>query len=186
MRMFILAALLPWLVVFNGAQGAPRRQNLQQDGDAYLNWTPDMIRATARLMQLQNRLPEDDTRALVAEGEAAGQTVGLVEIDPREGSGVIPNDWQAFLQPKRQPSVDGRAKIGVNSPSLRDAKALIVWPAPMSAGRSTSQSIPRTPRHTRREAPSTSLSSRAQTDRPVDRVRCAADRKQGSAQTPRT
>ena len=52
--------------------------------------TPEVIRATARLAQVRNWLSVEETLALVAEAEAAGDTVILVEIDPREGSGVIP------------------------------------------------------------------------------------------------
>ena len=44
-----------------------------------------------------------------------------MEQDPREGSGVIPLDWEAFLQPKGEPS---KAFAGVNAPDLRHAKAL--------------------------------------------------------------
>jgi hypothetical protein len=83
--------------------------------------TPAVIRATARLAQLRSRLTDDDTRALVAEAETAGGMVVMVEIDPREGSGVIPNDWQAFIQPKGRP---GDAVAGVSTPRLRDVKAL--------------------------------------------------------------
>lgn len=83
--------------------------------------TPDVVRATARLLQLRSRLSEEETRALVAEAAAVPGTVVMVEIDPREGSGVIPNDWEAFLQPKGQPA---RAVRGVISPKLRDVKAL--------------------------------------------------------------
>jgi len=83
--------------------------------------TPDVIRATARLAQLRDRLSEGDTRALVKEGETAGGTVIMVEIDPREGSGVIPNDWQAFLQPRGRPGVAVR---GTMRPQLREVKAL--------------------------------------------------------------
>ena len=83
--------------------------------------TPDVIRATARLLQLRSRLSNEEVRALVAEAEALPGTVVMVEIDPREGSGVIPNDWEAFLQPKGQPA---RAVRGVVSPKLRDVKAL--------------------------------------------------------------
>lgn len=83
--------------------------------------TPEVIRATARLLQLRSRLSDDETRALVAEAEAVGGTVVIVEIDPREGSGVIPNDWEAFLQPKDSPA---RAVRGANTPKLRDVKAL--------------------------------------------------------------
>ncbi len=83
--------------------------------------TPEVIRATARLAQLRSRLSEAGTQALVAEAEAAGAVVVMVEIDPREGSGVIPNDWEAFLQPKGRPA---DAVAGVNTPRLREVKAL--------------------------------------------------------------
>ena len=79
------------------------------------------IRATARLLQLRSRLSDAGTRALVAEAEALPGTVVIVEIDPREGSGVIPRDWQPFLQPKGRPE---RAVRGEVSPHLREVKAL--------------------------------------------------------------
>jgi len=83
--------------------------------------TPEVIRATARLAQLSGRLAEAETRALVKAAEAAGDTVIMVEIDPREGSGVIPNDWQAFLQPKDRPDAAVRGTV---RPELREVKAL--------------------------------------------------------------
>jgi hypothetical protein len=83
--------------------------------------TPDVIRATARLAQLNDRLSEVETRTLVKSAESAGDTVVMVEIDPREGSGVIPNDWQAFLQPEGRP--DGAVR-GTIAPQLREVKAL--------------------------------------------------------------
>jgi hypothetical protein len=86
--------------------------------------TPEVIRATARLEQLRLRLSAEQTRALVAAAEAAGDTVVMVEIDPREGSGVIPNDWVAFLQPAGAKDIS-RAVAGVNSPKLRDVPALL-------------------------------------------------------------
>jgi hypothetical protein len=85
--------------------------------------TPDVIRATARLEQLRLRLTVEQTRALVADAEAAGDTVIMVEIDPREGSGVIPNDWAAFLQPAGSKDIS-RAVTGVNTPKLREVAAL--------------------------------------------------------------
>lgn len=84
----------------------------------------DVIRATARTLQLAERLPDDDTRQLVAEASAVGDTVVLVEIDPREGSGVIPNDWLAFLQPATPRGVEPRAARGESRPELREVKAL--------------------------------------------------------------
>jgi hypothetical protein len=83
--------------------------------------SPAVIRATARVLQLRSRLTPDQTRALVTEAEGAGGLVIMVEIDPREGSGVIPMDWEAFLQPEDQPAA---AVGGVNTPVLRNVKAL--------------------------------------------------------------
>ena len=57
--------------------------------------TPEVIRARARLAQLDGYLSDEATQQLVSEAEAAGDTVFLVEIDPREGSGVIPLGWRA-------------------------------------------------------------------------------------------
>ena len=84
-------------------------------------FTPRVIRASARVLQLGSRLSVDATRALVAEAEAAGDIVVMIEIDPREGSGVIPPDWEAFLQPRGNAAAAVR---GVNTPQLRTVKAL--------------------------------------------------------------
>lgn len=86
--------------------------------------TPEVIRASARMAQLNGGLSADETRALVAEAEKVGDTVVMVEIDPREGSGVIPNDWAAFLQPEFPDDISPRAVRGVDTPSLRTVKAL--------------------------------------------------------------
>jgi hypothetical protein len=86
--------------------------------------TPEVIRASARIEQIRSRLSDEKTRALVAEAEAAGDTVVMVEVDPREGSGVIPLDWQAFLQPKGPGADNGGAVTGINTPKLRNVKAL--------------------------------------------------------------
>lgn len=83
--------------------------------------SPDVIHATARLLQLRSRLSVEEARALVAEAAAIPGTVVIVEIDPREGSGVIPSDWEAFLQPKDQPA---RAVRGTVRSELRDVRAL--------------------------------------------------------------
>ncbi|MEX2271816.1 MAG: hypothetical protein WD690_10115 [Vicinamibacterales bacterium] len=83
--------------------------------------TPDVIRATARMIQLRSRLSDDETRALVQEAESTPGTVVIVEIDPREGSGVIPQDWEAFLEPKGSPD---RVLRGTIAPHLREVKAL--------------------------------------------------------------
>ena len=83
--------------------------------------TPEVIRAGARMAQLDGYLSDDATRQLVSEAEAAGDTVVLVEIDPREGSGVIPLEWRAFLRPKGD---ETRGAPGVVVPALRRARAL--------------------------------------------------------------
>lgn len=81
----------------------------------------ETIQATARLLQLRSRLPDAEARALVAEARAVAGTVVMIEIDPREGSGVIPGDWTALLQPKGRPEDAVRGTLG---PELRDVKAL--------------------------------------------------------------
>lgn len=83
--------------------------------------TPDVIRATARRAQLSGRLSDNETRDLVKEAETLSHTVIMVEIDPNEGSGVIPNDWQAFLQPQGRPDAAVRGTV---SPHLREVKGL--------------------------------------------------------------
>jgi hypothetical protein len=81
--------------------------------------TPEVIRAAARLEQLRKRLDADTARRLVRDAEAAGGTVVMVEIDPREGAGVIPNDWLALLQ-----FAGGEPITGTSTPALRDVPAL--------------------------------------------------------------
>jgi hypothetical protein len=88
--------------------------------------TPEVIRATARRQQLSQRLTDDQARQLVCQAEAAKDTVVMVEIDPREGSGVIPLDWMAFLQPKgnEEKAPDVRGMRGTHAPDLREVMAL--------------------------------------------------------------
>ena len=88
--------------------------------------TPEVIRATARLAQVRNWLSAEETLALVAEAEAAGDTVILVEIDPREGSGVVPRDWLSLLRPKREreTSAPPLRSRGTSVPKLRKLKGL--------------------------------------------------------------
>lgn len=81
--------------------------------------TPEVVRASARLVQITRRLDEAAARKLVADAEAAANTVVMVEIDPREGAGVIPNDWLALLR------FDGGEPItGTSTPALRELPAL--------------------------------------------------------------
>lgn len=82
--------------------------------------TPPVIRATARLHQIAGALSDPATKQLVADAESVGDIVIQVEIDPREGSGVIPNNWVALLGPAASP----RKVRGTNSPKLRDLPAL--------------------------------------------------------------
>ena len=83
-------------------------------------FTPEMVRASARYWQLRERLSEEQTRALVAEAEAAGDTVIMVELDPREGSGIIPSDWLAIFRGKGS-SIETKGTV---IPALRSVKAL--------------------------------------------------------------
>jgi hypothetical protein len=83
--------------------------------------TSDVIRANARLLQISQRLSSEQTRALVSEAETVGDTVVMVELDPREGSGVIPRDWLPVLQPK---DAIPRGVAGIDTPKLREIKAL--------------------------------------------------------------
>ena len=55
---------------------------------------------------------------LVSAAQAAGEIIIQVEIDPREGSGVIPNDWVALL------GAGKRVVRGTNNSMLRELPAL--------------------------------------------------------------
>ena len=86
--------------------------------------TGDAIRATARLVQLAEGLSNDQTEGLVTAAQAAADLVLMVEIDPIEGSGVIPLDWVAQLGPKgARPGELGTVR-GTSVPKLRDVRAL--------------------------------------------------------------
>jgi hypothetical protein len=86
--------------------------------------TPEVIRATARLEQLRLRLSDDEARKLVSEADNENQIVVLVEIDAREGSGVIPLEWRSALRPKGVKGNSPDEVAGTNSPSLRQIKGL--------------------------------------------------------------
>lgn len=87
-------------------------------------FTPDVVRASARYAQMKSRLSADETRKLVQEADAVGDTVVVVDIDPNEGSGVVPMDWEAFLRPKDAPNESGRFVRGVITEDLRKVRAL--------------------------------------------------------------
>jgi len=86
--------------------------------------TPEVVRATARLAQLSDSLTDDQAETLVREAEQSGDLIFLVEIDPREGSGVIPLDWVALLQPKGGNGDASGAVKGQSVPKLRGVRAL--------------------------------------------------------------
>ena len=86
--------------------------------------TPEVIRAAARIAQLKERLSDDQTREIVKNAEEAGDLVVMIEINPNEGSGVIPLDWRVFLQPKGLPPGSVGAIPGIKSPHLRKVPAL--------------------------------------------------------------
>lgn len=86
--------------------------------------TPEAIRAAARLEQIRMHLSDEQTHALVAEADVPGQIVAMVELDAREGSGVIPLDWRAALRPKGAKADAPQEIVGINTPKLRNVKAL--------------------------------------------------------------
>ena len=86
--------------------------------------TPEVIRATARRHQLDVGLTDEETIALVEEAEIDGSTIFMVEIDPREGSGVIPTEWVALLRPKTETEDAAPGARGVSKPEFRKVKAL--------------------------------------------------------------
>ena len=86
--------------------------------------TPDVIRASARLIQLREGLTDAETRALVEEAESIEGTVIMVELDPDEGSGVIPLSWAAFLHATGTVPGSNRSVRGVKEQRLRKVRAL--------------------------------------------------------------
>jgi hypothetical protein len=87
-------------------------------------FTPEVIRASARWAQLRSRLSDEETRGLVREAESAGDTVVVVDIDPNEGSGVIPPEWEAVLRPANASFESGQFVRGTPINALRKVRAL--------------------------------------------------------------
>jgi hypothetical protein len=108
--------------------GAGWRVNSTNKATSYkyrATWlTPSVIKAAARLEQLRQRLPNAEMQQLLEEAENAAQTVFLIELDAIEGSGVIPEDWQAFLQPEGLPAGAEGCMKGESTPELRKVKGL--------------------------------------------------------------
>jgi len=86
--------------------------------------TPATIQALARIEQIEKALSADDTRKLVEVAMSAGEIIIQIEIDPREGSGVIPSDWVALLGPRSYPSSSPPVVRGSSLPRLRQLPAL--------------------------------------------------------------
>jgi hypothetical protein len=86
--------------------------------------TPEAIRAAARLEQLKRNLTDSETRELVMEAQRVDGLVAYIELNPREGSGVIPSDWVAILRPKGAKDDSPLAIAGTDTPALRHIKAL--------------------------------------------------------------
>jgi len=86
--------------------------------------TPEVLRASARIAQLRGRRSAAEATRLLHDAEAAADTIVMVELDPREGSGVIPLDWAAYLQPKGAVPDSGRAVAGTLIKGARDNPAL--------------------------------------------------------------
>jgi hypothetical protein len=112
--------LLAWTGIDTRVLKTERAQNYKLRATWF---TPEVIRASARYAQLRSRLSDDETRKMVLDAENAGDTVIMVEIDPNQGSGVIPPDWEAFLQPRGATNQDAAAR-GTENPELRKTRAL--------------------------------------------------------------
>jgi hypothetical protein len=87
-------------------------------------FTPDVIRADARLAQLANHYSDEDTLQMVSAAESAADTIFLIEIDPREGSGIIPSTWTAILSPGAPNSQSVRNSKGLSKPAFQELTAL--------------------------------------------------------------
>lgn len=85
--------------------------------------SPEMIRAAAKFEQIRNALTDDEARALVNEAEQGDYLVVLVEVDPLEGSGVVPPDWRVILKSKNN-SDNNKPIKGIEKSSLRNVKGL--------------------------------------------------------------
>lgn len=70
------------------------------------------------------RCGPDEAKKLVAKAEAIDAIIVMVEIDPREGSGVVPGDWLAILQPLIGHKQVGQPVHGQLNQSLRDVRGL--------------------------------------------------------------
>jgi hypothetical protein len=65
--------------------------------------TPEVAGAAGRLLTIVRGLDEKPASAAAAVAAKPESWFVLVELDPREGSGVIPNEWVARFGPKGEP-----------------------------------------------------------------------------------
>ncbi|MBI4910118.1 MAG: hypothetical protein HY820_41255 [Acidobacteria bacterium] len=86
--------------------------------------TPEVIRGCVRLKQLASAMTDAEAKQMVEEAERAGRIIIQIEIDPREGSGVIPKDWVALLGPAPGKAAVGRNVKGASQPKLQDVAGL--------------------------------------------------------------
>ena len=84
--------------------------------------SPEAVRAAARIEQINNQLSDKATSALVGAEENLESLIVIVEIDPREGSGIVPNNWRASLKPKDDAQTS--AVRGTNRNDLRETAVL--------------------------------------------------------------
>jgi hypothetical protein len=68
---------------------------------------------------LSGRLDEPGARTMAADAIKGAEVVVLVEIDPREGSGVIPDEWIAQLEPRVSKEQTLPALTGKKTPERR-------------------------------------------------------------------
>lgn len=90
--------------------------------------TPTIIRALARIEQEAKALTAAETQKLVFDAMASGEIIVQIEIDPREGSGIIPSDWVALLGPRQLKQSTPRVVRGSSRPELRNLPALAAVP----------------------------------------------------------
>ena len=86
--------------------------------------SPEAIRAAARIEQIRNQLSDKETNALIIAGEKSETLFVIVEIDPREGSGVIPNNWRTLISPKGAGQNSNLAVRGIVRNDLREITTL--------------------------------------------------------------
>jgi len=117
------AELIGRSMVARGRIGGGRRLLNTERARSYkvtATWlTPQVLRASTRVIQIRDRLSNDQAKTLLSEAEHRDRTVIMIELDPDEGSGVIPLEWEAFFQPRGSPA---RAVAGTKIPAARDVK----------------------------------------------------------------